>query len=259
MSNLKIFKNGMFEVGAILEDESVLFDAETVAKSLGITDSKSGKNYVRWARVNEYLGENSPDVAKGDLIPEPMVYKLAFKASSETAEKFQDWLAIEVIPQIRKTGSFQMDISTLSPELQLMNTMIQAMNKQALDQKKLEGAIQETKEDLQSIRDVVEIKPYENWRDDTNKLIAKICYISGEYKDTRTKIYEALDKRAGTKIKTRLENMKARGLLAGIARSKAETLAYLDVIEEDKKLIEIYVAIVKEMAIKKGVTIQSSN
>jgi len=256
MSNLKIFKNGMFEVGAILEDGSVLFDAEMVARCLGFTTvAKSGNEVVRWARVNEYLkGKVSADVSKGDLIPESMVYKLAFKASNETAEKFQDWLAIDVIPQIRKTGSFQMDISNLSPELQLMNTMIQAMNKQAMEQKKLEGAIQETKDDLQSIRDVVEIKPYENWREDTNKLIAKICYYSGNYKDTRNKIYEALDKRAGTKINTRLENMKARGMLAGMARSKADALTYLDIIEEDKKLIEIYVAIVKEMAIKKGVT-----
>jgi len=36
-----------------------------------------------------------------------MVYKLAFKASNDTAEKFQDWLAIEVIPSIRKTGQYQ--------------------------------------------------------------------------------------------------------------------------------------------------------
>lgn len=42
-----------------------------------------------------------------------MVYKLAFKASNETAEKFQDWLAIEVLPQIRKTGSYQKQLSAM--------------------------------------------------------------------------------------------------------------------------------------------------
>lgn len=111
--DLKVFKNELFEVGAVVEGDDVLFDVELVAKSLGITENKNGKEYVRWNRVNQYIkpfgtsGENSPQVAKGDLIPEAMVYKLAFKASNETAEKFQDWLAIEVIPSIRKTGQYK--------------------------------------------------------------------------------------------------------------------------------------------------------
>ena len=111
MNKLKIFRNEMFEVGAKVEGETVLFDAEHVAKCLGITEIKNNKEYVMWRRVNNYLNfgrcaENSQQVAKGSLIPEPMVYKLAFKASNEVAEKFQDWLAIEVLPQIRKTGSY---------------------------------------------------------------------------------------------------------------------------------------------------------
>ena len=57
MNKLQIFKNDAFEVRATLEDGTVLFDAETVAISLGITDTKNGRTYVRWARINEYLGE----------------------------------------------------------------------------------------------------------------------------------------------------------------------------------------------------------
>lgn len=39
----------------------------------------------------------------------------------------------------------------------------------------------------------------------------------------------------------------------GVCKSKLDKLNYLDVIEDDKKLIEIYIAIVKELAIKYGV------
>lgn len=81
MNQLQIFRNAMFEVGAKVEGETVLFDAEHVAKCLGLTTvAKSGNVVVRWSRVNSYLPENSPQVAKGSLIPEPLVYKLAFKA-----------------------------------------------------------------------------------------------------------------------------------------------------------------------------------
>lgn len=109
MNQLKVFENNLFKVSAKLENEQVMFDVEEVSRSLGITTTVNGSEYVRWKRVNEYLPSNLPLVAKGDFIPEPLVYKLAFKASNELAEKFQDWLAIEVIPSIRKTGSYQIE------------------------------------------------------------------------------------------------------------------------------------------------------
>lgn len=106
MNQLQVFENELFKVSAKNDNGQILFDVEQVAKCLGITQEKNNKEYVRWERVNEYLPSNSPEVGKGDLIPEPLVYKLAFKASNEVAEQFQDWLAIEVIPSIRKTGSY---------------------------------------------------------------------------------------------------------------------------------------------------------
>ncbi|MFW2110345.1 phage antirepressor [Bacillus spizizenii] len=106
MNQLQTFKNDLFEVAAKVENEQILFDAERVARSLGIVQEKNNKQYIRWERVNEYLPQSSPEVGKGDFIPEPLVYKLAFKASNQVAEQFQDWLAIEVIPTIRKTGGY---------------------------------------------------------------------------------------------------------------------------------------------------------
>ena len=105
MSNeqLQIFNNEMFEVAVKLENGEWVFDAERVAKCLGFIQIKSDTEYVRWETVNRYLEKSfSQNVGKGDFIPEPAVYKLAFKASNEVAEKFQDWLATDVLPKIRK-------------------------------------------------------------------------------------------------------------------------------------------------------------
>ncbi|MEK0224608.1 phage antirepressor KilAC domain-containing protein [Bacillus proteolyticus] len=109
MNALKTFKNKIFEVSAKFENGEVLFDVEQVSQSLGFTQKKNGKTYIRWDRVNSYLPKNSPLVGKGDLIPESLVYKLTFKASNEIAEVFQDWLAIEVFPIIRKHGAYMTD------------------------------------------------------------------------------------------------------------------------------------------------------
>lgn len=119
MNQLRLFESEQFEVLAKQVDEDILFCVEGVALSLGITQEKNSRKYVRWERVNEYLPSNSPEVGKGDFIPEAMVYKLAFKAQNDVAEQFQDWLAIEVIPSIRKTGGYQMEQSSNGLELAL--------------------------------------------------------------------------------------------------------------------------------------------
>lgn len=81
---------------------------ETVARGLGFVDKRKGNEYIRWERVKGYLAEIgvSPEVAKDDFIPENVFYRLAMKAKNKVAEAFQAKIADEVIPSIRRTGSY---------------------------------------------------------------------------------------------------------------------------------------------------------
>lgn len=103
MNELQNFTNGIFNLDIKVEGEEVLFSAEQVAKSLGFTQTKNRKEYIRWETISKYL---SQQVGKLDFISEPMVYKLAFKANNAVSEKFTDWLAVEVLPTIRKHGAY---------------------------------------------------------------------------------------------------------------------------------------------------------
>lgn len=113
MNKLQNFTNGIFNLDVKVEGEEVLFSAEQVAKSLGLTQkqNKSGKIYesIRWETINKYLPQLSGEIEKGSFISEPMVYKLAFKANNAVSEKFTDWLAVEVLPTIRKHGAYMTD------------------------------------------------------------------------------------------------------------------------------------------------------
>ncbi len=106
MNEVKVFDNLKVKE----ENEQILFDAETAAIGLGISEvAKSGNTVVKWTRINKYLGiDTSVDngIKRGDFITEPQFYKLAIKANNETAEKFQDWVTSEVLPAIRKHGSY---------------------------------------------------------------------------------------------------------------------------------------------------------
>ncbi|WP_218641294.1 MULTISPECIES: hypothetical protein [Paenibacillus] len=52
------------------------------------------------------------------------------------------------------------------------------------------------------------------------------------------------------KLSTRLTNKRRRMADEGVCKSKRDKLNYLDVIADDKKFIEGYVAIVKDLAVK---------
>lgn len=106
MNEVQIFSNGNIDLPVKEVDGQVYFEAEAAAIGLGISQIKNGKVYVRWENVSKYLSQH---VGKGDWITEPQFYKLAFKASNEVAEKFQDWVASEVLPAIRKHGAYMTD------------------------------------------------------------------------------------------------------------------------------------------------------
>lgn len=103
------FKNELFNVNAEIKNGEVLFDVESVSRSLGfIQIAKSGNEVVRWERVNKYLNDlgHPHQLGTGDLISESFVYLLAMKGGTEKAKEFQRWVATEVLPSIRKTGSY---------------------------------------------------------------------------------------------------------------------------------------------------------
>ena len=147
------------------------------------------------------------------------------------------------------------NLSKLSPQLQLLINM-------ELEQKKLRQQINEVnhnalaaKAEIKEIRQVVNLDTT-NWRSETRTLIAKIARKQGDLKyirDFTNESYELLNKRFGVNLDVRLTNKRRRMAEEGVSKSKRDNLNNLDVIAEDKKLIEGYVAIVKDMAIKYGI------
>lgn len=112
-TNVEVFQNKDLDlqIRTILNDDgSVSVNAEDTAIGFGWAQEKNGKTYPKWERINGYLAEFgfSPQVGKDDYIPESLFYMLGMKASNERALKYQKWIAIDVIPSIRKTGRYEM-------------------------------------------------------------------------------------------------------------------------------------------------------
>lgn len=151
--------------------------------------------------------------------------------------------------QMEKHINQQLDTSNLSPELQMFQGIFQAVANQELATKKLESKVD-------NISEIVGVNST-NWREDSNRLINKIVRIQGNtgqvHQEVRSMIFLEVDKRAGVSLQTRLTNKRRRMADEGVSKSRRDKLTKVDVIADDKKMIEIYVAVVKEYAIKYNV------
>lgn len=74
-------------------------------------------------------------------------------------------------------------------------------------------------------------------------------------RDVQAEIFKLVDERAHVSLDTRLTNKRRRMADEGVCKSRRDKLNKVDVIADDAKLIEIYIAVIKEMCVKYGVSI----
>lgn len=155
-----------------------------------------------------------------------------------------------------------LNTSELSPELQMFNQMFKAMANNELETKEAKrialnanNKAEEVKEEIQSIRDVITLDS-NGWRKETATLINKIANKFGGFehiRNVREESYKLLNETYGVDINRRLKNKQKNMALEGVSRSKINKVNLLDVIAEDKKLLNGYISIVTKMAIRYGV------
>jgi hypothetical protein len=145
--------------------------------------------------------------------------------------------------------------SELSPELQMFNKMFQALANNEIEQKKIKLDIEEAREEIQGIREAVTLDSNQ-WRKDTATLINKIANKLGGFEHIepiRKEAYKILNSSYGVDLSRRLLNKQKNMALEGCSKSKINKVNYLDVIAEDKKLINGYISIVGKLAVKYGI------
>lgn len=144
MSEMRVFSNNHLglQVRTMLnEDGSVSVNAEDTAIGFGWTQKqqKSGKEYIsiRWVTLNTYLKEIGfpQEVGENDYIPESMFYLLGMKASNSIALEFQKWLALDVLPSLRKTGIYELGTVTARNDIGEIANLLREWRMWAQEQK----------------------------------------------------------------------------------------------------------------------------
>lgn len=121
MNNLQIFSSEEFgEIRTVIIDGEPWFCMTDICKALEISNTSQAKTRLNADGVitNEVI-DSIGRKQNANFVNEPNMYKLIFQSRKESAERFTDWVTSEVLPSIRKTGSYQKPM-TLEEQLQIV-------------------------------------------------------------------------------------------------------------------------------------------
>lgn len=109
MNELQIFNSDEFgQIRTVIINEEPMFCLADVCKALDLEQvsrvkSRLKQDGVTTSKVIDSLGREQ----SATFINESNLYKTIFQSRKESAERFTDWVTSEVLPTIRKTGSYQ--------------------------------------------------------------------------------------------------------------------------------------------------------
>jgi len=117
LNQLEIFKNREFgEIRTVTMDGAPWFVGKDIAEALGYSNTRD-------ALATHVMDDDKNTVVISDgkrrgnpnqvIINESGVYALIFGSKLDSAKRFKHWVTSEVLPQIRRTGSYQ---KRLTPE-----------------------------------------------------------------------------------------------------------------------------------------------
>jgi prophage antirepressor-like protein len=87
--------------------------AQDVCECLEIKNSRSALEALKDSMRGVVSIDTTEGIRNVNTVFESGLYKLIFKSRKKVAEKFQDWIFEVVLPEIRKTGSYNGNKKTL--------------------------------------------------------------------------------------------------------------------------------------------------
>lgn len=126
MNEIKIFNSEEFgDVRTVQLNNEIYFVGKDVAEALGYANPKNAvpthvSEEDKLSTQIEYAGQRR----EVTVINESGLYALIFGSKLESAKRFKHWVTSEVLPSLRKTGSYQMKPLTPQEMLRIQLGMI---------------------------------------------------------------------------------------------------------------------------------------
>lgn len=131
MNELQVFNNAMFgNVRIILQDNEPWFVAKDVCDCLEINNSRQALSRLDYDEKNSViLNDGTAGNPEKSIVNEYGLYSLVLSSRKPEAKEFKRWITHDVLPSLRKYGTYSMNIPrTLPDALKLYANEIEAHN-----------------------------------------------------------------------------------------------------------------------------------
>lgn len=175
---------------------------------------------------------------------EPGLYKVILRSDKPDAKNLMRWVTHEVLPSIRKSGTYT--VQPMTPA-ELLAAQAQVL----VDMEKRMDAMQTQTDALAEKVDkavAVFSRPAEDhWKADMDKAIKALCAENRwSLLATKGRMYDELEDAAGYMINSRLTRLRQRKKKAGMRHKDAMALTKLDAIAADRQLRAVFEGIVRK-------------
>lgn len=146
--NLEVFKNDNFgQIRSLIIDNEPYFVGKDIANALGYKNTRDAvSNHVDKDDKTEVAVHDGRQNRNMTIINESGLYSLILSSKLPQAKSFKKWVTSEVLPTIRKTGSYVKPKTTM----ELLELEFQAI-------KEVKEEVAEVKEDLASFKEELPI------------------------------------------------------------------------------------------------------
>lgn len=238
-------------------DSEGMTTARKLYEFLGLAQGQ----FSRWAKANitdnGFATENEDwwgfdidvegNIVKDYRLTAHFAKKLSVKGNGEKAEQAREYFTT-VEERVKQKA---IDMSQLSPELQMFNRIFQSVAKQQIEQKRQAEKIEQVETTVNNMKEIF-TQPIGDWKADINARVREISIKSGiDYQTLYSQLYGELETTAHCSLKRLQENKQKRMEKAGNTKTaiKSET-AKIAVIFEKPQLRAIFEGIVKKYAMK---------
>ena len=109
---LSVFNFNNYQVRVQLLNNEPLFCLTDVIKILHIKNANASRFNMSEAGIHKMYIRSGGQNREVTFINEPNLYRVIFRSNKKEAVEFQNWVFDEVLPTIRKTGSYSLTINS---------------------------------------------------------------------------------------------------------------------------------------------------
>lgn len=175
MNQLQVFQNNEFgQIRSITINDQPWFVGKDVADSLGYSETNA---MTRRLDDEDFMSTKLTDMnMKSILINESGLYAAILGSQLPSAKKFKRWVTSEVLPAIRKTGTYsvpgyQTKATSVGEVVNLINMTRQSMKDQGCDPREIAIAVKQICEQFNIHLPDCFIKPQETKLNDVYDMI----------------------------------------------------------------------------------------